>query len=199
MPAREASPLQSWKIDGDLSGSRSINEFDASECTQQRRCSRCTGPTDSHFAAAQTTLMFALFVLLPVFMGSLIYIGWRTTSLRVFDWLQFLRVPQNLFRPQIQLPNTILYSLPDGCWVFAGTSWMLLIWHKLSPWVFSVVTLALASELAQALGMMPGTFEWTDVAFYIGGFALSLTGVNYAQTLLVSSCSVGHARPRNRK
>jgi hypothetical protein len=141
---------------------------------------------------------FCFFVILPVALGSLIYVGWRTNSLLVFHWLAFFGIPSNVFRPSADIPAVVLYSLPDGCWVFAGTSWMLMIWKRLHPWIFSFLGLAVGGEFGQLLDIVPGTFEWNDVFFYTFGFILALMGHRHAETLLVNNCLAHNDRPRCR-
>ncbi|MFN9411856.1 MAG: hypothetical protein ACK57V_05675 [Pirellula sp.] len=143
-----------------------------------------------------TIYRFCLLVILPIAVGSLIYVGWRTTSLWVFHWLAFCGIPSNVFRPSAGLPSVVLYSLPDGCWVIAGTSWMLMIWKRLHPWVFTFVALAIGGEFGQAAGIVPGTFEWNDVSFYTFGFILALIGYRYAETPMVDNSLTHHDRPR---
>jgi len=138
--------------------------------------------------------MFGAFVILPIALGTVIYVGWRTTSLLVFDWMAICGIPADVFRPAANLPQPLLYSLPDGCWVFAGTSWMLIIWRRLHAWVFIFAALAIGGEFGQAVQIVPGTFEWNDITFYTGGFILALIGHKYAQTLFIYNRPIGHGR-----
>jgi hypothetical protein len=143
---------------------------------------------------SRNMLIFGAFVLLPLAVGAAIYVGWRTTSLLVFDWMAICGISRDVFRPTVGLPETLLYSLPDGCWVFAGTSWMLIIWRRLHLWVFVFLTLAIGGEFGQALRLVPGTFEWNDIGFYLGGFLLALIGHAHAQTLLIDNRALAHGR-----
>ena len=142
-------------------------------------------------------VMFGVFVILPIIVGVAIYVGWRATSLAVFDWMAVCCIPTDVFRPAIGLPQSLLYSLPDACWVFAGTSWMHLIWHRMHPWVFIFLILAIGAEVGQALCIVPGVFDWIDIVFYIGGFLLALSGYTHAQTLLVNYGVIGDGRARS--
>lgn len=137
---------------------------------------------------------FAALVVLPIALGTAVYVGWRSPSLLVFDWMAFFGIPETAFRPVANLPLPLLYSFPDGCWVFAGTSWMLLIWRRVHPWVFVFVVLGVGGEVGQCVGIVPGTFDWNDIACYVGGFLLSCMGCGYAKTLCVDNRSVGHGR-----
>src|SRR5687768_6416071 len=77
-------------------------------------------------------------------------------------------------RPAVPLPHWLLYSLPDGCWVYAYTSWMMLIWGRPVLWVWSGVILAVGAELGQLLGPVPETYDNLDMAFYVGAFILAM-------------------------
>lgn len=144
----------------------------------------------------RNVILFTMLVLFPIAIGTAIYVGWRTTSLLVFDWMALFGIPHDVFRPAVNLPSPILYSLPDGCWVLAGTTWMLLIWRSWHPWVFVFAALAIGGEFGQAFDFVPGTFEWTDVCFYLGGFILALIGFEYAKTLSLHSRVVGYGHSR---
>jgi len=150
---------------------------------------RCDG---ARVLNRRMALAFTALVVVPLAVGTAVYVGWRSTTILVFDGMALVGIPADVFRPSVELPRTILYSLPDGCWVFAGTAWMLLIWRRIHPWVFAIAVIALAGEFAQALGWVRGTFEWNDVVFYLGGFVLALIGHAHAQTLLISDRCAGH-------
>ena len=139
-------------------------------------------------------LTFASLVVLPIVLGTVVYVGWRPTNLLVFDWMAIFGIPEKVFRPTLSLPETLLYSFPDGCWVFAGTSWMLMIWRRIHPWIFVFVLLGVGSEFGPRIGLVPGTFEWNDIAFYIGGFTLSCIGYKYEKTLFFDNRSIGNGR-----
>lgn len=137
---------------------------------------------------------FAALVVLPIALGSAVYIGWRSTTLFVFDWMSLFGIPDEVFRPAVNLPRTVLYSFPDACWVFAGTCWMLLIWRRIHPWVFVFAVLGIGGEVGQGIGLVPGTFEWNDIEFYVGGFIFACIGYKYAKTLFIGNCSIDHDR-----
>jgi len=114
-----------------------------------------------------------LHVLLPTFVGTCIYIGWRSTDLLVFRWIEYCGLQSLVIRPAIKLPEWLLYSLPDGCWVYATTSWMLLIWKRFSVWIWVGVVLAVGAEYGQLLGLVQGTYQSLDVIFYVSAFVLA--------------------------
>ena len=133
---------------------------------------------------------FVLHVCLPVAIGASIYVGWRSTNLVVFHWIEAVSFTELIPRPQIELPRLVLYALPDGCWVYATTSWMLIIWNRFVPWAYSGLAIALASEFGQKCGLVPGAFDYLDVLFYVAAFLLA--GVCNAQTLFVRNSFDGN-------
>jgi hypothetical protein len=116
-------------------------------------------------------------------MGSAIYLGWRSTDLLVFRWIESLGLALLMVRPVWDLPSWLMYSFPDGCWVYAITSWMLIIWQRFNAWVVTGFVLAVASEIGQMLSLVPGSFDALDLFFYFIGFAIPV--VLHEKKLLV--------------
>ncbi len=135
-------------------------------------------------------------VVLPIAVGACIYVWWRSTDLLVFRWIELVGASDLVVRPEVALPSWVLYSLPDGCWVYSYTSLMLLIWRRMVPWVYSGGILALGAELGQLVGIVPGTYDNLDMAFYVGAFILA--GVVHAQALVVNRRGGGNGDPRGR-
>lgn len=129
-------------------------------------------------------LYFFLHVVLPVALGTAIYIGWRDQNMWVFRWIDAVGANWLIIRPEFPLPGWLANSLPDGCWVYAYTSWMLMIWRRVNLWVMTGVILAVGGELGQIkLGqsqLVVGTYDHIDMVCYLGGFLLSW--VMYAKT-----------------
>lgn len=137
---------------------------------------------------------FLIHVIFPIVVGTCIYIGWRSPSLFVFAWIDAIGANLLVVRPDFPIPEWALYSLPDGCWVYATTSWMLIIWHRIGPWAFTGVTLAVGGEIGQLVGVVPGTYEHLDMIFCIGGFLLA--GACNAHAHMVSTGAIGNDNPR---
>lgn len=120
---------------------------------------------------------FAVHVLLPVIVGGTIYVLWRSPSLLLFkiarysgndllvgSWRHatgdFVRV----------LPNWILFSLPDALWIYAFTFYLGAIWasgprlHRIC-WTSVGPVIGIGGELGQRVGIVPGTFDWIDLAW----------------------------------
>lgn len=72
------------------------------------------------------------------------------------------------------LPEWLLYSLPDGLWLYAFLSAITYIWkdnpYPLTIWVISIVSGTTLSEILQAFQILKGTFDWNDLSAY--GLAL---------------------------
>ena len=122
--------------------------------------------------------------LFPLVFGGLLYIFFRADSLLMFKWFRMLNltnvineirnytIPINSF-----IPNWVLYSLPDGLWLFSYVSLQLYLWKneinfKNIFWILLIPTIAISSEVGQLIKVVPGTFDLTDLFFYILGSTL---------------------------
>jgi len=125
-----------------------------------------------------------LHVILPVILGASIYLLFRTTDLLMFHWLRSLGFWSQVLSireivSQIHLSNWILYSLPDGIWVYSSTYLMMMIWRKdLSftsrIWISAPVTCAIVTEILQVTRTISGSFDFLDLEFNVLAFQLSL-------------------------
>ena len=130
----------------------------------------------------------SLHVFLPVLIGAFIYILFRKESLTVFLWLDkvslletvmVLRDTLIVFKDK--MPVLILYSLPDGIWVYSATYLMLIIWgenwkHATAlSWILIPLFLSIGAELLQLIHVVHGSFCLYDMAFHIIGFILPIT------------------------
>jgi hypothetical protein len=136
--------------------------------------------------AAGIRLLRFLNVILPLGLGSLIYLGWRTSSLKMFDWVDSLGLtgPVSALREGLSeslpsLPDWVLYSLPDAAWVYSFTAVNWLIWgttdsRERSFWLALAALLAGGSELGQWASLVPGTFDPTDLSLIVLAAPLAL-------------------------
>jgi hypothetical protein len=129
----------------------------------------------------------ALHVVLPIIVGGLVYICWRDPALLMFKWFRALGVEPLVLQLRVAaaatepgLPRWLIYSLPDGLWVYAFTAFMAHAWSE-SPsspvktfWLSLGVVLGAGSELGQLVHIVPGTFDWIDFICYVSAGALSL-------------------------
>ena len=122
--------------------------------------------------------------ILPIFVGGIIYICFRSLSLRMFDWFDFIGFSEiildirELFLEISFLPNWFYYSLPDGLWTYAFTSSFIIIWGINNPvlkyWLVIPFILSLVPEMLQLFNLFPGTFDLNDLIFMSIGFISSI-------------------------
>ena len=123
--------------------------------------------------------------LLILCIGGLIYIGLRDKSLLMFDWFNHLGLSQHvdIFRGLFNSEGVygwVKNSLPDGLWLFSYMFLVDVIWNgskSFSAYIFIYYLpfLALMSEFLQYLGLVPGVFDWIDVASYLFAILLYIT------------------------
>lgn len=116
---------------------------------------------------------------LPVIVGGLIYLTYRTETLIMFDWFNqigfadtigFLRSNQQL--QNLIIPNWIKFSLPDALWLFSFNYVLLTLWDfnvnsQSVFWLFLAPIIGLFSEIGQLLGVVSGTFDLLDLALLL--------------------------------
>ncbi len=141
---------------------------------------------------------------LPILVGALIYTFWRKPTLLVFSWYDFVGLNEQIiqWRSSAQavravLPNWFLFCLPDGLWVYGITAFMAALWINAPKayfifWISVGPILAIGGELGQLIGFVQGTYELTDIAFYLVGFTVAVSvalgknkRVNYEKDCLV--------------
>lgn len=118
-----------------------------------------------------------LHIVAPVVVGGAIYVLWRSHSLLVFSWLRLARLTTTVAylrsaaaSVRRHLPIFVVSSLPDAIWTYAFTCAMRRIWVdqpfslKSSIWQAIPLILSVGSEFGQLLHIVPGTFDWVDVA-----------------------------------
>lgn len=122
---------------------------------------------------------------LTLLCGGLIYVLFRTATLKMFVWYKTIGLGgltnglrKLTFKFANELPEWILFSLPDGLWVFSYVCSMLAIWQnsvssKNAFWILIIPILAIGSEIGQLFGLVVGTFDFADLLFYIFGMTLS--------------------------
>lgn len=116
---------------------------------------------------------------LPLILGGFIYIIFRTETLIMFHWFKYLNFSDEIniiknIKSVHYFPNWFIYNLPDGLWIFSYTAISLEIWkHSITRqnifWIFSIPIITVLSEFLQLFKMIPGTFDFLDVTFYILG------------------------------
>jgi hypothetical protein len=102
----------------------------------------------------------------------------------VFSWLNFIGIDfidsdlrKNSIKYASRLPEWFIFSLPDGIWIFSYVVILISIWNfKVNKqslfWLIIIPIIAIFSEVLQIYGIVSGTFDLTDLSFYLLGFIL---------------------------
>jgi hypothetical protein len=85
------------------------------------------------------------------------------------------------------LPDWVIYSLPNALWAYALTAFMLRLWGRRltrgsAPWILVGPLLAIGWEVGQSSGLVPGTFDLTDLLFVVLALAAAFAGARPALT-----------------
>ena len=131
-----------------------------------------------------------LFGFLPIIIGGFIYLISRQKTILLFDWIEFIKIDNESdvireFFTHYYIPGWIKFNLPDLLWVFGFTSVMLIIWKNVNSrirYVYIILPLCIGvlSEILQFYIPNLGTFDFTDILFYIFG---SLTSAFILKTI----------------
>ena len=102
----------------------------------------------------------------------------------MFYWFQLLQIEEAVFTfrelvfdQKDQLPNWVLYSVPDGAWVWSMTSAYTCIWKNMSSnegavWIGLGIVLGLGGEFGQLVHWVPGTFDVMDLVVMCCAFII---------------------------
>jgi hypothetical protein len=110
--------------------------------------------------------------LLPLLVSLLIYLFFRPQSVVVNRFAQLLMPAASSAGLRFTLYAPLVYSLPGALWMY---SFLSSIKHMKAEWLgYRLIPLlvALGIEVAQALGVTDGTFDWYDVWFYVMAWLL---------------------------
>jgi len=119
--------------------------------------------------------------------GSVIYALWRSRSLLMFQWFDAAGIGPLIDRSRgyvhfIHVAAWIRYSLPDALWASSGVFLFSAIWTGSRSsvrhiWIIIAPLLAIGGELAQAVRVIPGTFDWIDLltCVLLSGASLAVT------------------------
>ncbi len=138
---------------------------------------------------------YFLHVILPLIVGGLIYVTWRSKDLWMFSWFaesglsSCIDAWREIFSSyQNEIPEWVLYSLPDGLWVYSFSMYMGLLWRNASR-VLSLYLMLLGpclgfgGEIGQAIGLVPGIFDPVDLNLIILASIMALQRTGRARTV----------------
>lgn len=112
-------------------------------------------------------------VILPLFVGGLIYISFRSKSLTMFNWFNTIGISgftnsiRIFFNPMNNyLPSWVFFSLPDGLWVYSFSSSFIIVWDEnfkvARLWLVIPLLTGCFAEILQLFKIIPGTFDSID-------------------------------------
>tara|TARA_B100000795_G_C22633050_1_gene373365 strand:+ start:136 stop:588 length:453 start_codon:yes stop_codon:yes gene_type:complete len=122
---------------------------------------------------------FNVHIILPILVGGIIYVCFRTKNLVLFDWLEFIGLDPivDMIRLKskqcsVYLPDQFIYSLPAGLWLYSFISFNILIRKNINDkmslfWLLFPLIISLLSEFLQYIGLLKGTYSRTDILYYL--------------------------------
>jgi len=145
--------------------------------------------------------IIVIHVVLPVAIGSYVYVAYRDSQLLLFTWAnmanlgEFVDIVRHYKLCRYPVENFALYCAPNGLWVYSFTACLLLIWkQKISKenisWILLPMFLGIGSECGQLLKVVPGTFDAWDLSAYIifGVAAIYLLTKNDQNENILNAC-----------
>ncbi|MGV0936306.1 hypothetical protein [Empedobacter falsenii] len=122
-------------------------------------------------------IFFLLAIILPLLIGFIIYISFRSETLRMFEWIEYLRIDFiiDIIRKTLNpyknyLKSSIIFSLPDGLWLFSFVNLILLINYKSKNLIYYLllpISLSFLPEILQFFNLFSGTFDYFDLLYCI--------------------------------
>lgn len=114
--------------------------------------------------------------------GGLIYVLYRSDNLLMFEWFQRIGI-SNIIRDMRENTETqnlygwVKNSMPAGLWLLSYLFVIDSIWWREKHTIYYIFIyvlpfLAICSEFLQFFGIMPGTFDISDLLSYVLAFLL---------------------------
>ena len=120
-----------------------------------------------------------LHIILPIFVGSTIYVLFREKTLLMFDWFSYLKLDfiidslrNNFYGYRTYIPKSILFSLPDALWVYSFTMF-LSIYFKNRILLSIIFIGSIITEISQ-LWFVIGTFDIYDVIYMFALYLIAM-------------------------
>ena len=120
-----------------------------------------------------------LHIVLPLFVGSTIYLLFREKSLLMFRWFSYLKLDfvidflrNNFYGYRACIPKSILFSLPDALWVYSFTMF-LSIYFKNKILLSAIFIGSVITEISQ-LWFVVGTFDIYDVIYMLALYLVAM-------------------------
>lgn len=123
-----------------------------------------------------------LIAFIPLIIGGLLYLGYRSERLVMFEWGKTLGLSDVImnwrsFCFHNSLPDWTTQALPDGLWLFSYILLVDFVWEtekrgQYKTWLYILPVITLISEVAQLCLPYLGTFDFMDLVCYLGAILL---------------------------
>ena len=119
----------------------------------------------------KTIIVFIAMIALSV--GGMIYVFFRPGSIIMFKWFPFLGAihQQVSMFCTVCLPDFLVYSIPDGLWLFSYILLIGVIWnfnyHRCIFLIMLLPVYAILHEMLQLYHMVPCYFDILDFFVYV--------------------------------
>jgi len=139
----------------------------------------------SNLLSKELYRLVIIHVFFPLIVGCLIYIFFRSISIRFFYWFEIVGIKsfvlsiRNIIYPfKNELPTWIYFSLPDGLWVYSLSSALIILWREQFKfgkyWLMIPLLFGAFFEFGQKMKIFPGTYDIIDFTFSIIALILSI-------------------------
>lgn len=142
-------------------------------------------------------------IFMPILIGGLIYTLFRTDTLLVFRFYEFLQV-DGLIRDirshtmQWEITNFVKYSLPDGLWVYAFTYFLASLWKfddsgGKGKYLFMTIPLlsGVGVEISQLYFVSIGTFDFHDLFISLTAYMVGYKSVSKSRERCIGEINYG--------
>ena len=132
-----------------------------------------------------TIRSYLIHVLIPFLSGIILYLlGRSLVSLQVNKLLKLNYAP-----PPLNLPEWLIFNVPDGLWLYSFLMWLILIWQHekgIEPfvWYGFLILGAIGSEFMQKFSVIQGTYDSNDIYAYF--LTILLCAKNYYQLNMIT-------------
>lgn len=122
------------------------------------------------------TIKILIHIVMPIIIGSTIYLLFRPKSILIFDCLEQLNLDLMVDSWRLSVKgykplDWLVFCLPGGLWLYSytyavGMSWKNAINKKNLFWYVLPLILSISSEFGQRFKIIKGTFDWLDIGTY---------------------------------
>lgn len=118
---------------------------------------------------------------LSLLAGGLLYLCFRPESLTMFAWVKLVGLYPSVSELRMQgasiapmLPDWLIFSAPNGLWVFSFGALMVTLWGTARfsvafTWVIALWVVGITSEVMQLFSIVSGVYDLADILAYTAG------------------------------